>query len=85
MNALVYMELDPKYQELRVYFEKAISARKLSLFLDAYVKFMEKLEEFRNLAKRLGLSEEDLDRYFPDVVYMARSVKERYDEWMGSA
>ncbi len=82
MEKLVYMELDPKYQDLRILFEKAVNARKKTLFLDAYIKFFEKLEEFLKLARKLGLSEEDIDRYFPDVVYMERSVKERYEEWM---
>jgi len=80
---LVYMELDPKYQDLRILFERAVTARKRTLFIDAYIKFFEKLEEFLKLAKKLGLSEEDIDRYYPDVVYMERSLKERYEEWMG--
>ena len=80
---LVYMELDPKYQDLRILFEKAVTARKRTLFIDAYIKFFEKLEEFLKLAKKLGLSEEDIDRYYPDVVYMETSLKERYEEWMG--
>ena len=82
MEKLVYMELDPKYQDLRILFEKAVTASKKTLFLDAYIKFFEKLEEFLKLAKKLGLSEEDIDRYYPDVIYMERSVKERYEEWM---
>ena len=78
---LVYMELDPKYQDLRILFEKAVTARKRTLFIDAYIKFFEKLEEFLKLAKKLGLSEEDIDRYYPDVVYMEKSIRERYEEW----
>ncbi len=81
MNALVYMELDPKYQDLRIAFERAVTARKKTLFLDAYIRFFEKLEEFKRVAKRLGLSEEDIQRYYPDVVYMAESVRRRYEEW----
>ncbi len=84
MNALIYMELDPKVQDLRIAFEKAVTARKKTLFLDAYLRFFEKLEEFKRLAKKLGLSEEDIYRYFPDVGYMEKSVKERYEEWMSS-
>ncbi len=84
MSQMIYMELDPKYQDLRIMFEKAVTARKRSLFLDAYIKFFEKLDEFLKLARKLGLKEEDIEHYFPDVVYMERSVKEKYEEWINS-
>ncbi len=79
---MIYMELDPKYQELRVLFEKAISSHRKSHFLNAYIKFFEKLSEFCEWAKKYGVSEEELFKYFPDVEYMVEKVKSRYDEFI---
>ncbi len=78
---LIYIELDPKYQDLRILFERAVTARKRTLFIDAYIKFFEKLDEFMKLARKLGLSEKDIDRYYPDVIYMEKSIREKYEEW----
>ncbi len=81
MDMETYMDFDFKIQELRIAFEKAISARKKQLFLEAYNEFFERLEEFKMLFKKKKLNLEDMYKYFPEVGYMERSVKERYRVW----
>ncbi len=80
---MIYMELDPKYQDLRVLFEKAISSKKKTDFLDSYIKFFEKLTEFYEWAKKLGIDEEKVFTYFPDVKYMVNTVENKYREIIG--
>jgi hypothetical protein len=76
-----YSEFDPKVQEIRIAFEKAVSAHKKRLFIDAFNEFNERFAELKELFKRKNLKLEDIYRYFPEVGYMERSVMERYRVW----
>ena len=78
------MEVDPKIQDLRIAFEKAISARKKKLFLDAFNEFNERLEELKRLLKKKNIKLEEMYKYFPEVGYMEKSVMERYKVWENS-
>ena len=78
------MEIDPKIQDLRIAFEKAISARKKKLFLDAFNEFNERLEELKRLLKKKNIKLEEMYKYFPEVGYMEKSVMERYKVWENS-
>jgi len=84
MDMETYMEIDPKIQDLRIAFEKAISARKKKLFLDAFNEFNERLEELKRLLKKKNIKLEDMYKYFPEVGYMEKSVLERYKVWENS-
>ncbi len=81
MGGLIYSELEPKIQELRLAFEKAVSARKKKLFVDAYNEFNERLSELVELLKRKNLKAEDTYRYFPEVGYMEKKIVKRYRTW----
>ena len=78
------MEVDPKIQDLRIAFEKAISARKKKLFLDAFNEFNERLEELKRLLKKKNIKLEEMYKYLPEVGYMEKSVMERYKVWENS-
>jgi len=78
------MEIDPKIQDLRIAFEKAISARKKKLFLDAFNEFYERLEELKNLLRKKNIKLEEMYKYFPEVGYMEKSVMERRKMWENS-
>jgi hypothetical protein len=84
MDMDTYMEIDPKIQDLRIAFEKAISARKKKLFLDAFNEFYERLEELKNLLKKKNIKLEEMYKYFPEVGYMEKSVMERRKMWENS-
>jgi hypothetical protein len=84
MDMETYMEIDPKIQDLRIAFEKAISARKKKLFLDAFNEFNERLEELKRLLKKKNIKLEEMYKYFPEVGYMEKSVMERYKVWENS-
>ena len=84
MDMETYMEVDPKIQDLRIAFEKAISARKKKLFLDAFNEFNERLEELKRLLKKKNIKLEEMYKYFPEVGYMEKSVMERYKVWENS-
>jgi hypothetical protein len=84
MDMDTYMEIDPKIQDLRIAFEKAISARKKKLFLDAFNEFYERLEELKNLLRKKNIKLEEMYKYFPEVGYMEKSVMERRKMWENS-
>ena len=84
MDMDTYMEIDPKIQDLRIAFEKAISARKKKLFLDAFNEFYERLEELKNLLKKKNIKLGEMYKYFPEVGYMEKSVMERRKMWENS-
>jgi translation initiation factor 1 (eIF-1/SUI1) len=70
-----------KIQEIRIAFEKAISARKKKHFVDAFNEFNERFAELEEMFKRKNLDTGLLYKYFPEVGYMERKVIERSKLW----